>query len=155
MEDNRTFFVTSVAAQRCAIFRCDATARLFAETLLDYRAQGKYQLHEFVIMPDHFHLLLTSADPFSVERAVQFIKGGFSFRLHSARPVWQPSFTNHRIRDKRDYEHHRGYLLRNPVRAGLAARPEDYPYCSAAIAGGLDPVPPGLKADVVECLTRP
>jgi putative transposase len=75
-------------------------ARLLLQTLLDYRAQGKYLLHEFVIMPDHVHLLITPGENLSLERAVQFIKGGFSFRLRSKFPVWQESFTNHRIRDE-------------------------------------------------------
>jgi len=34
-------------------------AKLFLEVLLHYRQQGKYLLHEFVLMPDHFHLLIT------------------------------------------------------------------------------------------------
>jgi putative transposase len=54
-----------------------------------------------VVMPDHFHALVTPADEISLEKAVQFIKGGFSFRLKSSLPVWHPSFTNHRIRDER------------------------------------------------------
>ena len=99
----------------------------------------------FVIMPDHFHALLTPAAEISLEKAVQFIKGGFSFRLKSKRQVWQPSFTNHRIRDAEDYEWHREYIRMNPVRAGLVGRVEDYPYSSANGRFELDTMPPGLK----------
>jgi len=128
---DRTFFITSVTAQRRALFQPAATADLLVDVLLHYREQGKYLLHEFVVMPDHFHALITPADEISLERAVQFIKGGFSFRLKSSLPVWQASFTNHRIRDARDFEQHREYIRMNSVRAGLAARGEDYPYSSA------------------------
>jgi putative transposase len=106
--------------------------------------QNKYLLHDFVIMPDHFHALITPADAISLERAVQFIKGGFSRRLKSSLPVWQPSFTNHRVRDHEDFVAHHSYIWNNPVRAGLVMQPEEYPHSSAAARFELDP-PPGLK----------
>jgi putative transposase len=49
-------------------------ANLFVDTLQRYRAQRKYQLHEFVVMPDHFHALLTPAPEILLERAVQLIR---------------------------------------------------------------------------------
>jgi putative transposase len=107
-------------------------------------------------MPDHVHALLTPAPEISLERAIQFIKGGFSYRLKDRGSIWQPSFTNHRIRDSEDYEHHREYTWMNPVRARLVARAEEYPYSSAAGVLRLDPVPQGLKAGCYEeALSRP
>ena len=104
------------------------------DVLEHYREQKRYLLHEFVIMPDHLHLVLTPAVEISVERAVQLIKGGFSYQLGKQKRglIWQESFTNHRIRDEHDFEHHAEYIRMNPVRAGLAERPELYPYSSAA-----------------------
>src|SRR6266849_5474313 len=92
----------------------------------------------------------------SLWSTMQFIKGGFSFRLKFRGPVWQASFSNHRVRDHEDYESHREYIRMNPVRAGLAERPEEYPYSSAAGVMRLDPVPQGLKPALSEgALTRP
>lgn len=48
--------------------------------LYDYRKQKKFRLHEFVVMPDHFHILLTVESDSTIERVVQYIKGGFAFR---------------------------------------------------------------------------
>jgi putative transposase len=96
-------------------------------------------------MPDHLHALITPGDEISLERVMQFIKGGFSFRLHARGPVWQASFSNHRVRDCEDYQKHREYIRLNPVRARLVARAEEYPYSSAAGRLSLDPVPQGLK----------
>jgi putative transposase len=156
MDSNRVFFVTTITAGRIPIFRRQTTARLFLDTLAHYREQRKFLLHEFVIMPDHIHVLLTPAPEFSLERAMQFIKGGFSYRLKFRGPVWQQSFTNHRVRDFHDYENHCGYIRMNPVRARLAERPEEYPYSSAAGGIRLDPPPPGLKPAMFEhVLTRP
>ena len=99
-------------------------------------------------MPNHFHLLITPAPDISLEKAVQFIKGGFSFRvkreMKSNLVIWQREFTDHRIRDAEDYARHVAYIRENPVRAHLAEVAEAYPYCSVAGALEIDP-PPGLK----------
>ena len=148
MDDSqRTFFITTVAWQRLPIFRVEARARLLIEVLLDYRYQGKYLLHEFVVMPDHIHVLLTPAVEISLERSVQFIKGGYSYRLRKEEKiqVWQESFTNHRIRDVEDYERHCEYVRLNPVRAGLAQGAMAYPFSSGNQGFPLDAMPQGLK----------
>ncbi len=88
----RTFFVTSSICGRRNLLQSDRSAKLFVRVLYGYRAQGKFRLHEFVVMPDHFHVLLTVECEMTIERAVQF-KGGFAFRagreLGFSAPVWQ------------------------------------------------------------------
>jgi putative transposase len=155
MDSDRIFFITTVTAHRQPIFRRETAADLLIATFARYRDEGKYLLHEFVIMPDHVHALITPSMETSLERAVQFIKGGFSFRLRARGPVWQASFTNHRVRDFEDYEHHREYIWMNPVRARLAATAEAYRYSSAAVVVRLDAVPRGLKPLIHGALTRP
>jgi REP-associated tyrosine transposase len=54
-------------------------ASLLLDTLLHYRREQKYLLHEYVVMPNHLHLIFTPAD-ITLERAMQFVKGGFSYR---------------------------------------------------------------------------
>ncbi len=145
-QEIRTFFVTSLTWGRCDLFKTEQMALLLIDVLQKNRAQHRFELHEFVVMPNHFHALLTPAYEIPLERAVQFIKGGFSYRakreLGFTRPVWQASFQNHRIRDARDYAAHRDYILENPSRAAL---PDDYPYVSSSGKWMLDAVPPGLK----------
>ena len=122
-------------------------ARLFIDTLLHYRSERKYLLHEFVVMPNHVHLLLTPAD--TLARVVQFIKGGFSYRakkeLGVSMEIWERGYVEHRIRNAGDHEHHVRYIRQNPVRAGLVATTEAYPYTSASCVTALDPSPQGLK----------
>jgi len=43
-------------------------------------AAGKFQLHEFVIMANHRHLLMTLPGDMTIEKAMQLIKGGFSYQ---------------------------------------------------------------------------
>src|SRR5207245_1480213 len=127
MNLDRTFFITTVTWKRTPLFRSQPEAELMMDVLVHYREQMRYVLHEFVIMPDHLHLLLTPEADISIERALQLIKGGFSYRLGKAKrgPVWQESFTNHRIRDQHDYERQAGYIRMNPVLRRLVGRPGD------------------------------
>jgi putative transposase len=102
-ERTGTFFVTSATFNRRRLFQVAANAELFLETLQHYRREGHYKLHAFVVMPDHIHLLLTP-QAITIERAVGLIKGGFSHRIGSKFPVWQRGFTDHRIRDAKEFE---------------------------------------------------
>jgi putative transposase len=101
--DSRTFFITSSIAEKRNLLQSSRSAGLFIQILYHYRDQRKYRLHEFVVMPDHFHVLLTVDSEMTVERAVQFIKGGFAFRagreLGLRAPVWQRGFSEVRVHD--------------------------------------------------------
>jgi putative transposase len=108
-------------------------------------------LHEYVLMPEHFHVIITPSD--SLERAVQFVKGGFSFRakkeLESSMEVWQRGFSDHRIRDEEDYFQHVEYVRRNPVGRKLVEAAKDYPYCSFFAGAEKDEVPQWLKPAIL------
>jgi len=142
----QTYMLTTNTWARRALFRNERWARLLIDTIYHYRGSA-YSLHEFVVMPDHIHVLLTPLT--SVEKAAQFIKGGFSFRakkeLGSNMEVWQAGFQDHRIRDAADYDVHVNYVYQNPLRQRLCERIEDYPYSSAFAGFELDDRPQGLK----------
>ena len=144
--NGQTYFVTSSTWQRRSLFHVARWAELLLQVLDSYRTKA-YLLHEYVIMPEHFHILITPC--VSLERAVQFIKGGFSFRvkkeLGSSMEIWQVGFSDHRIRDAQDYRKHVEYIRRNPVGRGLAERAEDYAYCSAYPGSAKDEFPQWLK----------
>ena len=144
--NGQTYFVTSNTAERRPLFRHERWAKLFLETLYGYRPE-RYLLHAFVLMPDHFHLIITPSA--SLELAVQCIKGGFSFRtkreLKWIDGIWTTGYSDHRIRDDEDFEIHRAYIANNPVKAGLVERPEQYTYSSAGGCFELDAFPRGLK----------
>ena len=144
--NRQTYMVTSETWGRRDLFRREPWAWLMIDILYHYRGSA-YLLHEFVLMPDHFHALITPIG--SLERAVQFIKGGFSFRakkeLGSNMEIWQKGFSDHRIRDAEDYEQHVRYIHFNPIRKHLCEEPEEYPHSSAHPGFELDAPPQGLK----------
>lgn len=114
------YFVSTQTHGRKPFFRHDRWARLMLSTLNHYDGTG-YRLHAYVVMPDHLHLLITPLE--AVEKSVQLIKGGFSFRakreLEWSGEIWQTGFTEHRIRDEEDWKRHLDYIRKNPVDAKL------------------------------------
>ena len=147
----QTYMVTTETWGRRSLFNNDRWAKLLIDTLYHYRGTA-YLLHEFAIMPDHIHVLMTPST--SLEKAVQFIKGGFSFRakkeLGSNMEVWQKGFQDHRIRDAGDSAQHIRYIHENPVRKRLCERANEYPFSSAHPGFELDAIPQGLKPQSIE-----
>jgi putative transposase len=141
------YFITASSFQKESIFQSQRMAELFVHVLFNYRDQKKYLLHEFVLMPNHFHLLITPT--LSLERALQLIKGGFSYRakkeLGFGGEIWEMSFYDRRVRDVQDYSAYRYYIHQNPVKSGLVAAAEEYPYSSARPEFVMDKAPQRLK----------
>jgi len=142
-----TYFITASAFEKQSILQSERMAGLLINVLSHYQQQRKYLLHEFVVMPNHFHVLMTPLLPVTLEKAMQFIKGGFSYRakkeLGFVGEIWQTSFYDRRVRDAIEYRNFRHYIHMNPVRKGLAPLPEEFPYSSAKMK--LDEVPQWLK----------
>jgi putative transposase len=156
--EHRTFFISSSIADKRNLLQSDRSAKLFIDVLYRYRAEHKFLLHGFVVMPDHFHVLITIGPEISIERAIQFIKGGFAFRagreLSFRSPVWQRGFSEVRIYDAEAYVRVQEYIAENPVKRGLVQKPEEFPYSSACLAFELDDPPQGLKPVSVSHLVR-
>lgn len=145
------YFVSTQTSGRKPFFRHERWARLMMETMRHY-AEKKFMLHAYVVMPDHLHFLITPSE--TVEKSVQLIKGGFSFRakreLEWKFDIWQPGFTDHRIRDEEDWKRHLEYIRTNPIEARLvddAILYEFMAFPNAVFPQGLKPHNSG-KADV-------
>ncbi len=136
--------------QRRQLFIVEPYATLFLKMLYHYRRQARFDLHSFVVMPEHVHVLLTPASDLTLERSIQFLKGGYSHALgletNRKGEVWQRGFTDHRIRDIEDFENHRTYINENPVKRGLVQSASDYRYSSAYPGFKLDIWPPAAEA---------
>jgi putative transposase len=130
---DRIFFATTRTSMSRRIFQSERNATLLIDVLRTYVAIGKFKIHDFVIMPDHVHLLISVSEGMSIERAMQLIKGGFSFRLRKKAKylgeVWQKGFSEIRVDNDESYAAIREYIVKNPVKAGLVETPEQYPYC--------------------------
>jgi putative transposase len=148
-QETRTFFTTSATWERRPILQSHPLCDLLLEVIHENRAKQNFQIHEFVFMPDHVHLILTPAPLVPLEKAMQFVKGGFSHRAKKEMlfqgEIWQSGYHDHRIQDANDYANHVEYIHLNPVKAGRVEKPEDYPYSSARLKTEVDPPPPQFQ----------
>jgi putative transposase len=151
-----TYFLTAGTSNKMRLLQSERMAELFCEMLFRYRDAGKLKLHAFVVMPNHVHLLLTVPEGQTLERTMQYVKGGFSheagkrFGIHG--PIWQKSFVDRRVRDTVECERYRNYIHQNPVRAGLVGTAVGFAYSSLNRAFRIDELPQRLKPEALSCL---
>jgi len=89
-----------------------------------------FRLLAFSLMPDHLHaLVLGRHDAADLIRFVQRFKQvtAFDFKRETGLRLWQQSFYDHVLRVEEDLADVAAYIWANPVRAGLAAQPDEYP----------------------------
>jgi len=140
-QESRTYFTTFSTLGRRRLFQVEETVGLMVETLQSYRRKGSFEVHAFVVMPDHVHVLLTPAAEVSLEKAMQLMKGGFSFRLKSKTEVWERGHFDRRIKDRQGYEACVRYIHENPVVAGMVDRGDAYLFSSAYEGTMVDAMP--------------
>jgi putative transposase len=134
-----TYALTTTTYQRRALFVVTRHAELLVKTIFHYRDQGRFQLHGFVVMPEHLHVLLTPAPNQTIERCAQCVKGGFSHEVRAqfTGEVWQVGFHEHRIRGEEDFRRQLGYIAANPGKRGLV----DWGFVHTRFLERLDPMP--------------
>jgi putative transposase len=138
LNPSRIFFTTTTTSMGKRLLQSERNANLLIDVLRSLVAEHKFQLHDFVIMPDHVHFLLTVEDEMTVEKAMQLVKGRFSHRLSHELDykgeVWQRGFAEVQVLGNESFEAHRAYIANNPVKAGLAASVDEYPFCYRYLA---------------------
>ena len=138
LSPSRTFFVTTKTAMGRSLLQSERNADLLIDVLRSLVGERKFKLHDFVIMPDHIHLLLTVEGEMTIEKAMQLIKCRFSHRLTKEfghlGEVWQRGFSEVQVLGRESFAQHQAYIAANPVKVGLVDSPEQYPYCFESLA---------------------
>jgi len=120
------------------VLQSERNAQLLIDVLRSLVAERKFELHDFAVMPDHLHLLLTVYDEMTIEKAMQLIKGRFSHRLSHdlgyKGEVWHRGFAEEQVMNRESFEAHRQYIAQNPVKERFAASPYDFPFCFRYLA---------------------
>jgi len=132
----QVYLVTAVTYKRKPFFKNYFAGRLVVEEFMQSARFGSAQTLAFVIMPDHFHWLLSLGSPYSLSRVVSGIKSysaaGINIMLtRQGEPVWQRGFHDHALRRDEDIVHVARYIVANPLRAGIVRRIGDYPLWDA------------------------
>ena len=112
--------------------RIPAVARLVTNAIRS-GVPSDYQVHAWVVMPNHVHVLLTfRTDP---SAALRQLKGASAREANqvlglTGQRFWQEESYDRLVRSPEEFERIERYILRNPVKAGLARSPEAYRWSS-------------------------
>jgi REP element-mobilizing transposase RayT len=90
-----------------------------------YHERLTWQAVLVLLMPDHLHGIVSFPPDPGMKAVVKAWKG-YQKRFRGIE--WQDDFFDHRLRNRFEFEEKASYILNNPVRKGLCAKPEDWPY---------------------------
>lgn len=133
--------VTQRGVNRGAIFLDDQDRYHFRRLLRDACRKHAIQLHAFVLMDNHFHLLLTPPQPGALSQAMRSVGQNYvqAFNGRHARcgTLWQGRFKSCLVETERYLLTVIRYIELNPVRAAMTASPQDYRWSSVHTHLGL------------------
>jgi putative transposase len=120
------FFLTLCCVPRGANHLCHETVAglLFEAAEFRHRAE-RWFVHLLLLMPDHLHGLVSFSAEEEMKKVIANFKGIAAKR---AGIVWQRDFFDHRLRSDESFDEKARYIRMNPVRMGLVASPELWPY---------------------------
>jgi putative transposase len=127
----RQYFLTICARQRGRFFTDPATVALVLAHFLRVATDESFEVLAYCFMPDHLHLIVVArSEAADLQRFVRLAKqrSGFSFVHRAGRRLWQESYYERVIRSEASLPGIVEYVLGNPVRAGLATSPAEYPH---------------------------
>jgi REP element-mobilizing transposase RayT len=107
-----------------------------------------YELHAFVVMPNHIHLLI--APLIALPKLMRSLKGITAKRANellglTGQPFWQEESYDHLVRNEQEFKKILAYIESNPVRASLVSEPHKYRWSTAHSATGGSPADPGVR----------
>jgi putative transposase len=130
------FFVTICTIHRQKIEDLEAAHDAFGTYVRRARDEFGVAVGRFVMMPDHLHLFVRGGADFNLAQWVNGLKRAISVALRDRkkRPLWQPGFFDHILRNDESYGQKWEYVRENPVRAGLVVRANEWPYQGEFVA---------------------
>jgi putative transposase len=133
--------VVQRGVNRCAIFLDDEDRRLYRRLLHEAGLRHAVAIHAYVFMDNHVHLLVSASAPGAVSAAMrrsgQAYVRAFNDRHRRIGTLWQGRFKSSLVDSDEYVMAVLRYIDLNPVRAAMAAAPEDFAWSSARVHLGL------------------
>lgn len=146
---NGIYHVFSRGNRRQVIFRADPDYALFVSLLGRVATRLGWLCHAYCLMPNHFHLVLTTPDA-NLSYGMQRLSGSYAQLFNEHHGVeghlFQGRFHSVRIERNEHLLEVARYVVLNPVRARLCAHPGDWRWSSYRATVGLERPPRGLSA---------
>jgi putative transposase len=139
---NPIFFVTACTYRRRPVLAHDAVHNGFVRFSRRAYDERGIAVGRYVLMPDHIHLFVCGPNDFELGRWMGMVKQCLEKVLAvTASPtgrrlqktIWQRRFFDHVLRSEENYAQKWEYVRDNPVRAGLVANADDWPYAGEII----------------------
>jgi putative transposase len=129
-----TFYhVLNRGNERREIFRDEEDYLRFLDTVRRMVERFKLQVHTYVLMRNHFHLLIRTKES-SLSRAIQWLGVSYSVwfnrRYQRSGHLFQGRFKSFLIENDRYFTAMCLYIHGNPIRAGIVNNLWDYPWSS-------------------------
>lgn len=119
---------------RSEIFCCDADYRFYLEKLQAACKKHDVQIHAYVLMTNHIHLLMTPSSEDSLGKTLQMLGRYyvqyFNYCYQRTGTLWEGRYKATLIDSESYLLTCMRYIELNPVRAGMVADPADYPWSS-------------------------
>ena len=127
----QSHFITFCCYSRRKLLTSPTSMRVFELALERIRRTFGLRIYAYVVMPEHVHVLLSEPDRQTLADALKSLKQGVSRRLiENAEHFWQKRYYDFNIRDYPQFMEKLRYIHRNPLKAGLCERPEDWEWSS-------------------------
>jgi REP element-mobilizing transposase RayT len=140
--ENAAYHTISVTRGRRPLLSDPRAAAVILDTIDASRSKSHLYLLAYALMPDHMHLLCVPGDGVTISDVMKAIKGTSAKAANRAGlhegPLWKQGFYDRVIRSEEHLNATVDYIHCNPVVAGLAEVPADYPYSSTHASATTD-----------------
>jgi putative transposase len=131
--DQPIYFITTCIFKRRPLLASKDVATILVDEWRDAHERHGWAIGRYVVMPDHVHFFCSAElDAKTLSTFMQAWKQWTSKRiareLHFSGPVWQEEFFDHVLRSSESYSQKWDYVKENPVRAGLVAISDEWPW---------------------------
>lgn len=136
---NHSIFITCVTNKRRPYLQGKDHLRLFWDVLRNVKEIHQFNLHSYVILPDHFHWIMELPEnEVDFPSVMHSVKNNFTRLLKQqmgipnsiSDPVWHKRFWDHIIRNEKDFQQIFDYIHWNPIKHGYVEKPEDWAHSS-------------------------
>ena len=136
-DSGQSHFVTFSCYHRLPLLAQMNMQDAFLVALEQSRKRFAMRVYGYVVMPEHVHLLVSEPAGTTLSRFIQMLKTKVSIeakergeREVGKMPYWQARYFDHSVRNEEGFVTQLRYIHRNPVKRGLCAKPEDWPWSS-------------------------